>query len=309
MFYRTITGDAEPEEAFILMCREVLPAGMIGMMIAALFSATASLVSSVLNVYASVLTDDVYKRSFRPEASERETVTAGRVITVLIGIYMVAGAILIPYLTTMRDWIIIFGSLIAPALLLPTIWGLYSRRITQSAVWWCVIANVIASLLVKFGFRTDGWLDGIAMLAPIIRLVEANIRVSDLMVGILTPIAVLLIMEFRAKEEAEGWRRLAAVAAKNQEEEGPSVIDSRGPAKVMVWCLGFLSVIMLMISILNSEQRLVLVTTTGLLVILTLAFIPLLKKAKPIVVSPRDLGNDTEENFDADPSKPSTRFR
>jgi SSS family transporter len=280
MFYRTITNDAEPEEAFILMCREVLPPGMIGMMIAALFSATASLVSSVLNVYASVLTDDIYKRTFRPQASERETVTAGRIITVIVGVYMVAGSILIPTLTTMRDWIIVFSSLIGPALLLPTIWGLFSSRISQSSVWWCVVFNVAAGLLVKFGFRSEGWFGDFSLAQGIITLVETNLRASDLFVGILTPLTVLLILQLRADGTDPGWKRLEAVRTTNQSQEGPAVVDSRGPATIIVWCLGFLAVIMLIITILVEDQRTTLAVATLLLTMLTAVFIPFLFKKK-----------------------------
>lgn len=281
MFYRTITNDAEPEEAFILMCREVLPPGMIGMMIAALFSATASLVSSVLNVYASVLTDDIYKKSIRPQASEREIVTAGRIITVLVGIYMIAGSILIPTLTTMRDWIIVFSSLIGPALLLPTIWGLFSTRVGQSSVWWCVIFNVAAGLLVKFGFRSEGWFADLNWAQGIIHLVEINLRVSDLFVGILTPLTVLLLLQWRANSTDPGWQRLEAVRMANEEQEGLAIVDSRGPATVIVWCLGFLSAIMLIITTMVQEQRLTLAISTLLLLLLTAAFIPFLyKKSK-----------------------------
>jgi len=40
------------ESAYIMACRHVLPAGMVGLMLAAMFSATASMVSSQLNVFA-----------------------------------------------------------------------------------------------------------------------------------------------------------------------------------------------------------------------------------------------------------------
>lgn len=285
MFYRLVTNDADPEEAFILMCQTVLPSGMVGMMIAALFSATASLVSSVLNVYASVLTDDIYIRLIRPNASERETVTAGRVITILVGTYMIAGSIAIPTLTTMRDWIIIFGSLIGPALLLPTIWGLFSRKVTESAVWWCVIANVCASLIFRFGLRSDGWLGDIEFLSGLVALVEANFRVTDLMIGIVTPVSVLGFLEFRAKGEAEGWKRLAALEAKHHKEHKTPDVDTRGPATVIVWCLGFLSFLMLLITLTSSEQRTILATATILLIAMTLAFAPLLRRARAPAVA------------------------
>lgn len=282
MFYRTITPNAEPEEAFILMCREVLPPGMIGMMVAALFSATASMVSSVLNVYASVLTDDIYKKSIRPKANNREVVTAGRIITVLVGIYMITGSILIPTLTTMRDWIIVFTSLIGPALLLPTIWGLFSSRISQSAVWWCVIYNVAVGLLVKFGFRSEGWFGDFNWARSITSLIEINLRVTDLFIGILTPLVVLLVLQLRARGTDAGWERLDATRAANEAGEGPAVVDARGPATIIVWCLGFLSIIMLIITTLADEQRLILAISTLLLLLLTASFIPFLSSKRKI---------------------------
>jgi len=193
---------------------------------------------------------------------------------------MVAGSILIPSLTTMRDWIIIFTSLIAPALLLPTIWGLYSRKITQSAVWWCVVANVIASLVVRFGLRSEGWFGGVDALTPLVQLIESNMRVSDIMVGIIAPILVLSLMELRARKEADGWHRLEEAMLKNQREEIPTVVDSRGPVSVIVWCLGFLSVIMLIISIITPEERKVLITATCMMLVMTVVFFLLLKKTK-----------------------------
>ena len=48
------------DQAYINAC-SVLPAGMLGLMLAAMFSATASMVSSQLNVFAGVLTNDILK--------------------------------------------------------------------------------------------------------------------------------------------------------------------------------------------------------------------------------------------------------
>ena len=48
------------------LCVALLPAGMLGLMIAAMFSATMSTLSGDYNVCASVLTNDVYRRLIRP---------------------------------------------------------------------------------------------------------------------------------------------------------------------------------------------------------------------------------------------------
>ena len=51
MIYRVYDANADPEQAYILACQSVLPAGMVGLMIAAMFSATASMIDSQLNVF------------------------------------------------------------------------------------------------------------------------------------------------------------------------------------------------------------------------------------------------------------------
>ncbi|MGB1130759.1 MAG: sodium:solute symporter family transporter, partial [Haloferula sp.] len=55
----TVTGLSET--AYILSCKAVLPVGMLGLMLAALFSATASMISSQLNVFSGVLTKNIYE--------------------------------------------------------------------------------------------------------------------------------------------------------------------------------------------------------------------------------------------------------
>ena len=73
------------ESAYIDACQSVLPAGMVGLMLAAMFSATASMVSSQLNVFAGVLTNDILKPWLAADHGERLLVWAGRVFTVVLG--------------------------------------------------------------------------------------------------------------------------------------------------------------------------------------------------------------------------------
>ncbi len=74
-------GDIYP-----LLCAKLLPAGMLGLLISAMFSATMSTLSSDYNVCASVITQDVYRRLFRPRAESRELILAGRFSTIIVGL-------------------------------------------------------------------------------------------------------------------------------------------------------------------------------------------------------------------------------
>ncbi len=54
---------ADPEQSYVALCSQLLPAGMMGLMIASMFSATMSALNSEFNVMAGVLTNDVHKPS------------------------------------------------------------------------------------------------------------------------------------------------------------------------------------------------------------------------------------------------------
>jgi len=69
----------------------LLPAGLIGLLIAALLSAFMSTISTHLNWGSSYVVNDFYQRFLRPEASQRELVNIGRISTVML---MVLAALL-----------------------------------------------------------------------------------------------------------------------------------------------------------------------------------------------------------------------
>ena len=62
LVYRTIEPGQDVEQAYILACNLVLPTGMMGLIIAAMASATASAATSQLNVFAGAFTTAIYQR-------------------------------------------------------------------------------------------------------------------------------------------------------------------------------------------------------------------------------------------------------
>jgi len=78
--------DTHQDQVYPLLCATLLPTGLLGLMIAAMFAATMSMLSSDYNVCASVLTHDVYRRLFRPAAGQKEMVLVGRLMTLAIGL-------------------------------------------------------------------------------------------------------------------------------------------------------------------------------------------------------------------------------
>ncbi|NUQ64670.1 MAG: sodium/solute symporter [Pirellulales bacterium] len=65
------------DQGYIHLVQTLVPAGLRGLFLAALFGAIQSTVNSVLNSTATVITLDIYKRLLAPEASDRRLVVVG----------------------------------------------------------------------------------------------------------------------------------------------------------------------------------------------------------------------------------------
>ena len=244
MLYRMIDPAANREQAYILACQSVLPPGTLGLMMAAMFSATASSMSSQLNVYASVLTDDVYRKLLRPEATERQLVRAGRGFTLLIAIWMLAGALILPRLTPYQDFVILMGSITGGALLLPTLWGLWSQRVGIGAVWYTLGVTLVVVLLLRFGLMQGGWFEDAPWGCAIAQWAQANRRISDLLAGIGTPLLVLVVLELTGRRPQAGWLRLSQASDINAQAQRGAPVTAILPIQAAAWCMGFLCVLM-----------------------------------------------------------------
>jgi SSS family solute:Na+ symporter len=82
-------GLANPHEAsYAVAALSLLPTGLVGIMLAAMFSATMSSLSGLFNVHAAVISKDIYQRLFAPAATDRQILVAGWVATFGVGAAM-----------------------------------------------------------------------------------------------------------------------------------------------------------------------------------------------------------------------------
>jgi SSS family solute:Na+ symporter len=139
-------GDAitKGDEVFPHFIATQLPAGLKGLIIAAILAASMSTIDSALNCSATVLFVDYFKKYFRPEVSERGSVQFLRMTTVIWGIAGMAFALLLINAQSALDiwWVIagIFGGGILGLFLL----SIFNMKITMTQG----IISVIFSLLI-----------------------------------------------------------------------------------------------------------------------------------------------------------------
>jgi len=134
---------ADPEKVFILMVRGAFAPFVVGLILCAVVATTINSMGSQVLVLTSSLTEDFYKRMFRPMASSRELLVVSRVGVIFVGIV----AYLIAYHTTSTIFGLVqyawsgIGSSFGPLV----IFSLYSKRINKYGAWAGILGGGISA--------------------------------------------------------------------------------------------------------------------------------------------------------------------
>ncbi len=227
MAYRTIDPNVNPEQSYMLMGEHILGAGTIGLLLAAMISATLSTVSGTLNVFANVVTYDFY-RPVRPKSSEKTLIRVGRIFTYLYGAIITVIAVLIPYLGGAEKVVVWVLTAIIPPLFIPSLWGLFSRRVSSKAVWWALGITYLIAVIVKLD-----WIPG--------QFIQTHINLVNAFNGFGIPVIILLIVELFKSGGAydSGWNRLSRMYGKTQKEPDPLLVEKNKKATLQYSVMAF----------------------------------------------------------------------
>jgi len=131
-----------PDFAYPTLVLNLLPVGLVGLVMAALLAAVMGAMSSVFNSASTLVTLDFYKK-LRPQASEKQLVNFGRVAT---GMMVVLGLLWVPFIGYISNQLYIYlqsvQAYISPPISACFILGILWPRLNGS--------GAIASLLTGF---------------------------------------------------------------------------------------------------------------------------------------------------------------
>jgi SSS family solute:Na+ symporter len=131
-----------------------LPASFGALTLAALYSAEVSTCDAILFMLATSLSQDLYKRFLRPDASDRRLLLVARLASVAGGI---GGVVLALQLRTVVDALSIFYSLLGVSLFVPVLGGLYTRRSGTPEAIAAIVAGIGAALAAFFVPHAAVW--------------------------------------------------------------------------------------------------------------------------------------------------------
>ena len=147
---------ANPQEAaFAAASLTLLPNGLIGIMLAAMFSSTMANLSGLFNLHAGILSKDVYQPLFAPNAGELAMLRVGRIASAAVATCVTLLAVLLAVTgKSIFSVMVTFNTILSLAYGPPALLGLIVKK-TPS---WSGSVSLLAGLIIgTIGTFMLGW--------------------------------------------------------------------------------------------------------------------------------------------------------
>ncbi len=151
---------ADPSDTnyvFLTFVLSYLPVGLIGLLFACVFAASLTSSSGELSALATASIVDLYRRHWKPEASDRDILTASRWFMAGWGLYAIFFSQYAARLGSLIEAVNIIGSLFYGTLLGIFLLAFYVRWVGGTAVFWSAFAGE-AAVFACFIWTDISWL-------------------------------------------------------------------------------------------------------------------------------------------------------
>ncbi len=144
---------AKPGDAsYAIIAMKLLPQGLTGMIVIAMFAATMSSLSPTLNGFAAIMTQDVYKPFVRPGCSQKELFIVGQAASFIIGCAIILSALIISKYKNVGlfEFMMLFGSLLGTPTLVPMFLCFFVKKVPN----WAALPSIFCGFTASY----FGWL-------------------------------------------------------------------------------------------------------------------------------------------------------
>jgi Na+/proline symporter len=253
MIYKAINpslAGLDTENAYLEICRLVLPPGLLGLMLTGMYFSTSASANTALNVVSAVFTNDIYKGIMNPMATDRQLIRVARLSSWGFGLGMIAIALLVPYVGGIVEVVLSIGAVTGGPLLAPAIWALFSKRQTGRTTLWITCSTLSLNLLFK-------------LVLPVVSGFKLS-RAEEMVMGMGVPILLLAVAEWLASRQttvsADYLRYLqdkADTPVISSEEAATEAVETkrqnRVGLKVIAGALAFTALMLLGLSLLTAK--------------------------------------------------------
>ncbi len=202
-----------PDEAYPRLVTEVLPAGLVGFFAAVLFGAILSSFNSALNSSVTLFGIDIYKSHLNKEATEKQTVFAGKSFGIVLAILSMCIA---PLIANAPDGLFgylqeVNGCYSIPILTIIVV-GYLTKYVPAIAAKVAIISGVVLYSLSQFVIKpfvvgVDNYPHFLHVMAILFVL---NVIIM-LVIGKLSPRKEPFVLKFTKQVDITPWKHLKSV--------------------------------------------------------------------------------------------------
>ncbi|KOO52078.1 sodium:solute symporter [Viridibacillus arvi] len=131
-------GDSQ--SAFTSLALEILPPGLLGLVLASVCSALMSNASGAIFASSTLITNDIIKVYFNKDMNDKDIIRTSRFVILGLGVLSIIFSIWIQNILVALD---MAYAILSGAIFVPLIIGLYWKRVTSQAAFYSIIASTL----------------------------------------------------------------------------------------------------------------------------------------------------------------------
>jgi solute:Na+ symporter, SSS family len=194
----TGSGDVTYNDAMLLMIRDILPNGLLGVAIAGLIASFMAGMAANISAFNSVFSYDIWQQYVVKDRSDDYYIQVGRYATVAATVLAIFTALIASGYSNIMDYLqTLFGFFNAP-LFATFILGMFWRRMTPTAGWVGLVVGTLSAIFV-FILSKIGVIDLPGQGMPFLAATAAFI------VDIVVSVLVSMVTMPKAREELVGF--------------------------------------------------------------------------------------------------------
>lgn len=138
------------EASYVTVSLSLLPNGVIGLTLSAILAASLSSMGGVYNFLSAIITENVYKPLLAPNSTPKQSMQAGKVITLLLGVFSIIIAIILSKGSGAFETTFSIASYVQIAVAFPLVIGVLVRSVYRSTAIISSAACFVTTFLVGF---------------------------------------------------------------------------------------------------------------------------------------------------------------
>jgi Na+/proline symporter len=139
------------EAAYVAIAQTLLPTGLMGVLVCAIFAATLTSINTIINVSSGAFVRNFYIRIVNPNASESNQILVGRIFILLYGVLMVFVALYFKSLksTPLFDLLLIAAASVGIPSTVPLFFGIFVKKTPAWSGWTTAVFGFIIAIILR----------------------------------------------------------------------------------------------------------------------------------------------------------------